>query len=220
MTKDNFLFTLLGLLLGAIIGFFVTNSINQNGTGPRSGPITSQPAANSAADSMAAVQNAIEKARQAPNDVKAQMAAADLFSRIQRFDQAIDLLKKANEIEPDNVDVMVKLGNTSFDAGKYADAERWYAAALMKDPDELNVRTDMGLTYIFGDKPDVDRAIKEFKRVLDADPNHSQALQNLTVAYTRKSDAAGAEATLAKLEKADPNNSALAKLREEVGKLK
>lgn len=230
MTKDNFLFTLIGLLLGTIIGFFITNAINQNAatmtggqtqaTQPAGGVPGGHPSVPGAGGSMAEVQATVENARQNPRDLEAQLKAAELFYQIQRYDQAIEFLAKANEIQPENFEVIVNLGNTNFDAGKYGEAEKWYISALAKKPDNLDVRTDMGLTYIFREKPDYDRAITEFKRVLDADPNHPLALQNLTVAYTRKSDAAGAEATLTRLEKADPSNSALGKLREEISKLK
>ena len=230
MTKDNFLFTLIGLLLGTIIGFFITNAINQSAatmtggqtqaTQPAGSVPGGHPSVSGAGGSMAEVQVTVENARQNPTDLEAQLKAAELFYQIQRYDQAIEFLAKANEIQPENFEVIVNLGNTNFDAGKYVEAEKWYISALAKKSDNLDVRTDMGLTFIFREKPDYDRAITEFKRVLDADPNHSLALQNLTVAYTRKSDAAGAEATLAKLEKADPSNSALGKLREEIGKLK
>ena len=71
---------------------------------------------------------------------------------------------------------------------------------LRKKPDDVNVRTDLGLTFVFRDPPNYDRAIQEFKRSLEKDPNHIQTLQNLTVAYSKKGDAANAKATLAKLE--------------------
>jgi tetratricopeptide (TPR) repeat protein len=228
MTKENVLFTVIGLLLGAIIGFFVTNSINQSAAVPGGAIMSQQPAGlpsghpavpGGDGGAVPEVQAAIEKARQNPNDFEAQMKAAELYYQIQRFEGAIEFLKKANEIQPDNQEVIVNLGNANFDAGKYDEVEKWYSMALAKKPDNLDVRTDLGLSFIFREKPDFDRAITEFKRVLDTDPNHAQALQNLTVAYTKKSDAANAQSTLARLEKADPSNTAIAKLREDIGKI-
>jgi tetratricopeptide (TPR) repeat protein len=114
---------------------------------------------------------------------------------------------------------MVNLGNAYFDAGKYEEAEKAYGKALTKKSDDLNVRSDLGLTFVFRDKPDYDRAIREFNQVLAADPGHVQALQNLTVAYTKKSDKSNAAATVARLEQVDAANGALPKLREEIQKL-
>ena len=45
------------------------------------------------------------------------------------------------------------------------------------------------------------------------------ALQNLTVAYTKKSDKTNASTTLARLEQADAGNEAISKLRDEIAKL-
>ena len=231
MTKENVLFIIIGLLGGFMVGFFFANSVNQGvatgtaavqaGVPQAAGMPSGHPAIPGAAGGGAIpeVQAAIDKARQNPTDFEAQMKAAELYYQIQRFDGAIEFLKRANELQPDNYEVLVNLGNSYFDASKYEDAEKSYAKALDKKPDDLNVRTDMGLTFLFRDNPNYDRAITEFKRVLDTEPAHVQALQNLTVAYTKKSDKAGATATLARLEQADGANEAIPKLRTELEKL-
>nr|MDQ5838813.1 tetratricopeptide repeat protein [Acidobacteriota bacterium] len=94
----------------------------------------------------------------------------------------------------------------------------WYAQALAKKPDDVNVRTDMGLTLLLREPPQFERAIAEFKESLQREPNHVQTLQNLTVAYTRKGDVAAAQATLAKLEAISPQTPALAQLRADIEK--
>jgi tetratricopeptide (TPR) repeat protein len=229
MTKENLLFIAIGLLAGFMIGFFFANSVNQSDmrvqtTLPQqaTGDLPSgHPAIGGGAGggSIPEVTAALDKARQNPSDFDAQMKAAELYYQIQRFEGAIEFLKRASELQPDNYDVTVNLANAYLDAGKYEDAEKVYVKALAKKPDDLNVRTDLGLTFAFRDQPDHDRAIQEFKRVLAADPGHVLALQNLTVAYTKKADKANALQTLAVLEKADATNSAIPKLREEIEKL-
>jgi len=229
MTKENFLFAIIGVLAGFMIGFFFANSVNQ-GSMPAAQPGMPQSAAGlpsghpavpgaGGGGAIPEVQAAIDKAKQNPTDFDAQMKAAELYYQIQRFDGAVEFLKKANELQPDNYDVIVNLGNAYFDAARYDDAEKAYAKALVKKPDDLDVRTDLGLTFVFRNDPNYDRAIQEFKRVLDADANHVQALQNLTVAYTKKSDKANAGSTLARLEQVDAANSAIPKLREEIQKI-
>ena len=227
MTKENILFTIIGALIGLIGGFFITNSLNQGIAVPGGGTGAAQtgslpaghPAVPGGNGSAPEVQAAIDTAKQNPNDFEAQMKAAELYYQIQRFDGAVEFLKKANALQPDNQEVIVNLGNANFDGEHYDEAEKWYTAALSKKPDNLDVRTDFGLTFVFRSKPDYDRAVAEFKKVLEADPAHIQALQNLAVAYTKKSDSGNASATLAKLELADPTNSSLNKLREDVAKL-
>jgi len=236
MTKDNILFGIIGLLGGLIIGFFVTNSINkQQGVGMATAPIatTAQggplpaghpevPGADGqqSAAGVPEVQAAIEKARAEPDNFDAQMHAADLYNQIQRFDGAVEFLKRANQLKPDDYDVIVHLGNANFDSEKYDEAEKWYTQALSKKPDDVDVRTDLGLIYMFRQPVNYDRAIQEFKRSLEYQPNHPQTLQNLTVAYTKKGDATNASATLAKLEAADKSNTAISKLRSDIDAIK
>ena len=231
MTKDNILFGVVGLLVGLIIGFLFTNSVNQRmaATGTATAPVTQNAntlpeghpdIANSSGAPMGGmqpeVQAAIEDARKQPDNFDAQVKAAELYYQIQRFDGAIEFLKKANQLKPDNYEVIVHLGNANFDGDHYQEAEKWYTAALAKKPDDVNVRTDLGLTFILRDPPNYDRAIQEFQRSLETDPNHIQTLQNLTVAYTKKGDAAKANATLTKLESVDAGNAAIPKLREDI----
>ena len=232
MNKENTLFGIVGLLLGLIIGFMFANNVNQkaaavapaaavkqNPNMPEGHPDISGMSNSSKAVSETQVQAAIEKAKQEPDNFEAQMKAAEVNYQIEAYDKAIEYLKQANRIKPDDYETIVNLGNATFDSGKYAEAEKWYASALAKKPDDENVRTDLGLTFIFRETPDYDRAIKEFEQVLAQNINHPQALQNLTVAYTKKGNAAKATETVNKLEQVDPSNVAVAKLREDIKKL-
>ncbi len=235
MNKDKILFGVAGLIAGLVVGFYFANSINQqtvtsatqlpsaqmasvnsnmppghpdiSGTG---GAMTGQGAP------QAEVQAAVSKAEQSPNDADAQLKAAELYYQINRFDEAITYLKKAYELRPDDREVLVHLGNANFDGEHYQEAEKWYMAALAKKSDDVNVRTDLGLTFVFRSPPNFDRAIQEFNRSLEKDPNHIQTLQNLTVAYNKKGDKAKARATLTRLESVDPGNQAIKQLRAEI----
>jgi tetratricopeptide (TPR) repeat protein len=229
MNKDNFLFGIIGLLAGLIIGFMFANSVNQSAVKPVAAT-TVNPNANippghpeigsGATGAMQPeVQAAIEAAKQNPNDFDAQIKAAEMYYQIQKFEGATEFLKQANKLKPDDYETMVNLANAFFDAGNYAEAEKWYSAALAKKPEDVNVRTDLGLTFIFREPPNYDRAVQEFSRSLQTDPNHVQTLQNLTVAYTKKGDAAKAKETLTRLETIDAANTAIPKLREEIQKL-
>ncbi len=236
MNKENILFGVIGLLLGLIIGFVFTNSLNRNGASVvvSSSPVSSQtnaspnanlPAGHPTIDTqqqtpaLPEIQQAIDKAKQNPNDFEAQIKVADLYNQIEKYDESAEYLKIANKLKPDNYETIVNLGNVNFDGGKLAEAEKWYSQALAKKKDDANVRTDLGLTFIFRDTPNYDRAIQEFQTVLSANPNHVQALQNMVVAYTRQGDGAKAQETLTKLQSADPTNLAIPKLRDEIQKL-
>jgi len=234
MNKENILFGVVGLLAGLIIGFMFANSVNQKGVTAQTAdmrlnsnmpadhpavPPGSTPPGGTQGAMTPEVAAAIEKAKAAPEDFDAQIKAADLFYQIGRFDDAITYLKTANKLKPDDREVIVHLGNANFDGEHYQEAEKWYVAALAKKGDDVAVRTDLGLTFVFRDPPNYDRAIQEFTQSLQTDPNHIQTLQNLTVAYTKKGDSAKANATLAKLEGVDPKNTAIAKLKEDISKI-
>jgi len=223
LNKENILFCIIGLLAGLIIGFMFANSVNQSATLqqatrqnanlPAGHPDLPVEGSTTQGGAIPEVQAAIEKARNEPDNYDAQMRAAELFYQIQRFEGALEFLKRANQLKPDDYGVIVQIGNANFDADKYEEAEKWYTMALGKKPNDVNVRTDLGLTFVFRASPNYDRAIQEFKRTLEMDPNHVQALQNLTVAYSKKGDLINAKSTLEKLEAVDPTNAAISQLR-------
>jgi tetratricopeptide (TPR) repeat protein len=224
MTKENILFVIIGILGGFIAGFMFANNVNQNGVRPaatttmnsNSAIPPGHPEVGGNSGEIQQVQAAIDKAKAEPDNFEAQIKAAEMFYQTQKFDGAIEFLKQANKIKPDDYETIVNLGNSYFDATKYEEAEKWYTAALVKKTDDINVRTDLGLTFIFRQPPNYDRAIQEFTKTLEKDPNHPQALQNLTVAYTKKGDTGKAKETLSKLESLDATNPAIGKLREDI----
>ena len=236
MSKDNVLFSIIGVLLGFIIGFMFANNANQQAAKPRAAtaqapqgnlpPDHPQLPSNAVADqsgaqtgAMPAVQAAIEKARNEPDNFEAQKQAGEMFYRIQRWNEAIDYWLKANKLKPDDYETIVSLGNVYFESGKYELAEQWYSSALIKKPDDVNVRTDLGTTFMARTPPDFDRAIKEYKRSLELDPNHEQTLHNIVIAYTKKGQAKEAREMLARLEKSHPDNPDLPRLRSQVQEL-
>jgi tetratricopeptide (TPR) repeat protein len=232
MTKDNILFSVIGVLLGVIIGFVFANTVNQRGYTARvasasrtSGQVAqsselhgnvpdapSNPVGDQGGGSSedAAV---LQQAQAEPNNFDAQMQAAAILYQNRRFDEAIQLLAHANQLRPDSYEAIVALGNTNFDAGRYEIAEKWYTAALVKNPKDVNVRTDLGLSFMFREPQDLDRAIKEFRQSLETEPNHEQTLQNMTVALTKKGNLDEADATFKKLSEVNPSNPSLTKLR-------
>jgi tetratricopeptide (TPR) repeat protein len=225
VNKENILFATVGLLAGLIIGFMFANSMNQKaylnpGTAvPGMGALPAGHPSVGTGGSVPEVQEAIDRARSQPDDFDSQIKAAEMYYQIQRFEGAVEFLERASKLRPDDLDTTINLANAYFDSGKYDDASKIYATALEKRPDDVNLRTDLGLTFVFRPEPDYDRAIAEFNKALEKDASHIQALQNLTVAHTKKGDSARANETLAKLEKADPLNTAIPKLREDIGKI-
>jgi tetratricopeptide (TPR) repeat protein len=147
MNRENLLFAVIGVLLGFIVGFMFASSMSQKAAQTQvAGASQNLPAdhppvgAQNAGDPAAQrerVMAQIEKARQEPNNFEAQMAAAQLYYQIQRYDQAIEFLLKANQLKPTDFDAVTALGVVNLDAGHYDQAEKWYRVALkMKSTDE------------------------------------------------------------------------------------
>ena len=227
MNKDNILFGIVGLLLGCIIGFVFANKVNQNNARDP-GPVQSASSnpnmlqghppvsENGTGGMMPEIAETIKRAKEEPNSFEAQMHAAEIYYKINRLEQALEFFQKANKIKPDDYQAIVWLGNVNFDLERYETAESWYTAALAKNPNDVAVRTDLGLTFMSRKPQDLDRAIKEFQGSLQRDSNHKQTLQNITAAYIRKGDAQKAKEYLERLEKVEPNSEAIANLKKEI----
>jgi len=123
----------------------------------------------------AQVQAAIEKARNEPQNFDAQVAAAELYYQIQRYDQAIEYLLKANQIKPTDFETVTALGLVNLDAGHFEQSEKWYqAAAKMKSDD---VRVLAGLAAATLGKGDAKAAEDAIAKLEKASPN-SEDLPN------------------------------------------
>jgi tetratricopeptide (TPR) repeat protein len=219
MNRENLLFSLVGIGFGLFFGFGFASWANM-----RAGALLvgdgranqSQLPSNGVADQQrleTAAQAAVKAARENPSDYEAQMGAARASFQTERLDDVLEFLLRANTLQPDNLEPVIALGNVNYDTGNYLAAEKWYTAALAKTPDDINVRTDLGLTFLLRNPPDTERALAEFRRSLALDPKHEPTLQNMVVALTRKGDKEEARATLAKLESLNPTNPALPQLR-------
>ncbi|HEY3025811.1 MAG TPA: tetratricopeptide repeat protein [Pyrinomonadaceae bacterium] len=196
MTRDNLLFSIIGLLLGFICGFMFASTLSQrNQTAPATvaggpnlpadhPPVAGDSGGGNPQQVFAQVQAAMKEAREQPKNFDAQVTAAKLEYQVQRYDQAIEFLLKANQLRPDSFDVLAMLGVANMDAGHYDVAEKWYRAALAKKPDDIVV------------------------------------LDGLCAVLLSKGDAKAAEAAIDKLAKLDPSNQDLAQFRDQLNSLK
>lgn len=218
MNKENTLFSLVGVGFGLFFGFSFAFWANQRAhRAPRAADAGG--AAASTADarkSQAQADASIKRARENPNDFAAQMEGARAYYEAGRYDESVGLLLNANKLQPTNVEPVVALGDVNADAGNVKVAEKWYAAALEMNPSDAGVRANLGRLFLLGASPDYGRAVAELRRALATDPRHEPALQYLVVALAQKGDTKGARETLAQLEKVNPENPSIVRLREEI----
>lgn len=218
MSKAAIIYVVVGLLVGAAVGYFGTQAINRNYAGAPAAQVAGRGAANGAGQQPAggpppAVMEAIQKARNEPSNFDAQVQAADLYTEIGRYENALEHLDRALKLKPNDFSVLARLGKINLGLERYDEAEKWYQAALKLQPGEADVRADLGASYHLRQPPKLDEAIATYRAALKADPRNEKALYSLALALSDKGDKAGARETLARLEQVNPNNPALPGLK-------
>jgi predicted Zn-dependent protease len=190
LTRDNFLFAIIGILLGFIVGFMLHGVMSQRDA-ERAAASTTQrqqqlppdhppvgadgSTGDSQQQSMEQVQQTIGRARSNPKDFEAQIMAANLEYQIGQYDEAIKFLLTANQIKPDDYNTVANLGMVNMDAGHLEAAEKWYRAALAKKPDDVAVLDGLcNVLLTAGKKPEAEQMINKLAK---ADPSNQDLAQ-------------------------------------------
>lgn len=184
MTRENFLFGIIGVLLGFILGFMLHGVMSQRdaeraaaSTQQRPQLPTDHPPIENAGgadqqQSMEQVQQTIARARNDPKDFDAQITAARLQYQIQQYDEAIKFLLAANQIRPDDFDVILNLGIVNANAGHWDAAEKWYKAAAAKNPKDVTVASSLvDISLRKGDVAASEKAIKNLEKIEPTSPD-------------------------------------------------
>jgi len=178
MTRENILFAIIGILFGFIVGFMFASSMSQKtaitpvtasspGTLPSDHPPLDGAQGQTDPQAVRAqVAASLETAKNEPNNFEAQVKAAELYYQIQRYDQAIEFLLKANQLKPTDYKTVVILGMVNLDAGHFDTAEKWYRAALKMKSDDVMVLAGLSeATLQRGDAKAAEDAIAKLEKV-------------------------------------------------------
>jgi tetratricopeptide (TPR) repeat protein len=112
--------------------------------------------------------------------VAAAAPAADAGPRAALLDETkVTALKAVAEREATNPKPRAELANLYFDAQKFDDAIKWYEAAFKLNPNDVNVSTDLGVSYYYTNNPD--KALEQLDRSLKIDPKHAKTLLNIGI---------------------------------------
>lgn len=137
------------------------------------------------------------------------------------------LLNRAYENDKKDYDLLTTLGNTYFDIGYFKKdnaqlqkARDFYLLALQQKPSDVDVRTDLGLTYFLNTPPENEKAIGEFQKSLQINPKHEKTLQVLTQTFLSQNNTFEAEKYLAKLKEVNAGNQYLAELESRISQIK
>lgn len=191
MTRENILFGVVGLLLGYVIAFHLVVHINQMRPEDAAGSLPGGHPALADADGGAG-------------------------GEAQRLKSVADAAASAAEESPKDFDAQLKAAMAYMDVGGFDEAADFLARANALRPDDLDVRSELAVTYFMRTPPQKDKAISELRRNLETDPSHLPTLHNLTRMLIETKRLDEAEATLEKLEKAKPDYEQLPQLRAEV----
>ncbi len=78
--------------------------------------------------------------------------------------------------DPKNLDALVQLGNTYFDAEQFDEAIQWYRRAVEVDPKNADASTDLGISLYYTNR--TDEALTQFEHSLKVSPQHTKTLLN------------------------------------------
>ncbi len=100
---------------------------------------------------------------------------------IKNFDAAISSYQNAYNLNPDDIDIYLNLGNVYFEKGSYDNALIVYKKALESSP--YNARLHCNLGYLYWGKGNIEEAIKEYEKAIKYDNTYDIAYNNLGVIY-------------------------------------
>ncbi|MDT5158275.1 MAG: hypothetical protein QOH51_2632 [Acidobacteriota bacterium] len=173
------------------------------------------------------LKKAVGQADAAPGDVELQKKVGQALyvyawkkSNSSILPEVARILKRAYELDPKDFNTSLMTGDAYFliarnggDTRQLAAARKFYEAALVTKPDDVEARTKLGMTYYYDSPSDPQRAIREYRRAIQSDPRHEMPLQNLAAALIETGNLDEAGKRLDELEKLDSSNSELSNLR-------
>ncbi len=234
MNGRRFLIALIAFAAGVVGGFLLANSINRNELltlRAENDGLKSERATGSGSDAKMSLTDeeiaaTVARADQNPGDLQIQRShgiALYRYGAIKQdqalLQQSVRILERAATLEPKDYDVIVGLGNANFDIAYFAKnndgfvkAREFYAKALAIKPNDVDVRTDVGLTYFLETPPDLERSVVEFRKSLTANPKHEKTLKFIVEALIRQNKSTEAAEYLEKLRVVNPRNESIAEL--------
>lgn len=200
MNKDNLLFAVVGILLGFVSGYLLfeamaarqpprlgtagggaANPMAQQPTGPQDAP-----AAGGAA--MPQIQELQARLQQNPNDTDAIRTLANLNFDIQNWQRAQELYSRYLEIRPNDPDVMVDLGVTHRELGRFTDALDLFQQVQQQNPNHWQSYYNEVVVLAF-DLKRFDEADRALARLRELQPSNAD-VERLAAAVQQQRNAA------------------------------
>jgi len=201
MKRDNVVFLISGVFFGLLVGWMLGSQQGGRFT-PGAAVLTAAPGPGTVPGNAAGAQQ--QATTPAPPPVNEEQVAT---------------LTKAANADPKNVSARTALGNLYFDSERFDLAIPWYEAAFKLTPNDPNLSTDLGVSYLYTDK--VDQAIAQFEKSVAADPKHLKTWLNIGIAKAMvKGDAKGGEAAWQKVIEIAPGSEEAKKAQQGIDAIK
>jgi tetratricopeptide (TPR) repeat protein len=229
MGKKGFWIATIGILFGFAGGFFFANMLNRQEIDALKAKAARAPAE----QKMELGEKDQNDSDLAPDEIRQKIAQADqnpenidyqknlgmslyLYAGMRKdttlLPDAKRLMLRAYEKYPKDYDLLVALGNVNFDLGQkdqdnqsLNEAREFYRRALEIKPKEVELQTDMGSTYFLENPPQYEKALAEYRKSLQLDPNHTRTLDNLARTLIMRGQTKEAQEHIAKLKKLEPD---------------
>jgi tetratricopeptide (TPR) repeat protein len=234
MNKKAIALSIIAVIAGFIGGFLLANSLNrkelENLRAENAQLKNAQTQSGELTLADEEIQKKIAEADQNPSNFDFQKNLAVGLYRYAQMKQdakflpeVARLLKRANEINPQDYATIVALGDVYLDLGQInkdnaaiEQSREFYRKALVLKKDDADVQSDLGLTYFFAAPPAPDKAIAEYEKALQINPKHEKSLENLVRANLSLGKLKEAEDFLNKLKQIDAQNEALPSLEAQI----
>ena len=240
MNKKALIISIIAVLISFVAGFFIANAFNRKEINDLQAEVgrwknvqknTPEPDSKTPLTDDE-IREAIAKADAKPEDLELQKNIALAIYGYTNSQQdttwlpEIDrLLVRAYEKNPKDYTLIVTLANIYFDVSQSRDdpeslkkSREFYQKALEIKPNDTDVRSDLGLTYLLANPPENEKAVTEFNKALKINPKHEKALQNMAQAMIAAGKTKEAEDFINKLKEVNPKNEAIAELTSQLTK--
>ena len=240
MNKKALLISIIAVLISFVAGFFIANAFNRKEINDLQAEVgrwknvqknTPEPdSKNPLTDDE--IREAIAKADAKPEDLDLQKNIALAIYGYTNSQQDTTWLPEINRLltrvyekNPKDYNLIVSLANIYFDVSQSRDdaeslkkSREFYQKALEIKPNDVDVRSDFGLTYLLANPPENEKAIAEFDKALKINPKHEKTLQNIAQAMTATGKTKEAEDFINKLKEVNPKNESIAELTSQLTK--
>ncbi len=175
---------IIGLVLGLVTGFKIANSQYRRDQGAQLNRAVAQASSgmsnSQSVNSSSSQQNltpeqrnqiindvraVIDKARNNPQDLEAQLDAADQFIQIGRPEESVQFLQQAVKVAPNDARTSAGLGMAHFMMGKYDEAISWSQRSIDQSPKNPGASFILIASYIRANRnlDEAERLIKQLE---------------------------------------------------------